>query len=84
MGDRNSQARPWLWAYDPGVPAEIDLPDEPLHAALAVAADRFPTRAAIRFFGRVDHLPRARRGWPIASPMRCWRWACTRATGSRC
>jgi long-chain acyl-CoA synthetase len=43
---------PWLAAYDPGVPAEIDLPDEPLHAALSVAAQRYPERIAIRFLGR--------------------------------
>jgi long-chain acyl-CoA synthetase len=41
-----------LAAYDPGVPAEIDLPDEPLHAALATAAERYPERVAIRFMGR--------------------------------
>ncbi len=44
--------RPWLAAYDPGVPAEIDLPDEPLHAALSSAAQRYPGRIAIRFLGR--------------------------------
>ena len=44
--------RPWLRSYDPGVPAEIDVPDEPLHAALAHAAARYPDRVAIRFFGR--------------------------------
>ena len=44
--------RPWLAAYDPGVPAEIEPPDEPLHAALSAAELRFPARAAIRFFGR--------------------------------
>jgi long-chain acyl-CoA synthetase len=44
--------RPWLRAYDPGVSADIELPDEPLHAALADAARRYPRRTAIRFFGR--------------------------------
>src|ERR671933_17927 len=44
--------RPWLRAYDPGVPANIDVPDEPLHAALTGAARRYPRRTAIRFFGR--------------------------------
>jgi long-chain acyl-CoA synthetase len=54
--------RPWLRAYDPGVPSDIDVPDEPLDAALARAASRFPERTAIRFFGRsvnyreLDHL----------------------------
>src|ERR1700682_5104677 len=45
-------ARPWLRAYDPGVPAEIVMPDEPLHASLSAIAVRFPARTAIRFFGR--------------------------------
>src|SRR6202022_4793880 len=45
-------ARPWLRAYDPGVPAEIVMPDEPLHASLSAMAVRFPARPAIRFFGR--------------------------------
>jgi long-chain acyl-CoA synthetase len=45
-------SRPWLTAYDPGVPAEIDVPDEPLHVALSAAAAKYPDRSAIRFFGR--------------------------------
>jgi long-chain acyl-CoA synthetase len=44
--------RPWLAAYDPGAPADVDLPDEPLHHALAAAAQRYPGRVAIRFLGR--------------------------------
>jgi len=44
--------RPWLAAYDPDVPAEIELSDEPLHAALTAAAQRYPGRIAIRFLGR--------------------------------
>jgi long-chain acyl-CoA synthetase len=44
--------RPWLKAYDSGVPADIHLPDEPLHASLSASAARHPDRAAIRFFGR--------------------------------
>jgi long-chain acyl-CoA synthetase len=44
--------RPWLGAYDPGVPAEIEPGNEPLHAALSSMAVRFPARPAIRFFGR--------------------------------
>jgi long-chain acyl-CoA synthetase len=44
--------RPWLSVYDPGVPADISVPDEPLHAALSDAARRYPHRTAIRFFGR--------------------------------
>jgi long-chain acyl-CoA synthetase len=44
--------RPWLTSYDRGVPAQIDVPDEPLHVALSRAAQRFPDRPAIRFYGR--------------------------------
>ena len=44
--------RAWLRAYDPGVPADIEVPDEPLHVALSEAAQRYPRRTAIRFFGR--------------------------------
>ena len=54
MNDSNAPMaeRPWLAAYDAGVPADIDVPDEPLHAALSAAAGRYPRRTAIRFFGR--------------------------------
>jgi long-chain acyl-CoA synthetase len=44
--------RPWLKAYDPGIPADIELPDEPLDAALSAAAATYPERPAIRFYGR--------------------------------
>ena len=44
--------RPWISTYDPGVPAEVDIPDEPLHLALARSAHSYPERAAIRFYGR--------------------------------
>jgi long-chain acyl-CoA synthetase len=50
--DVDALVKPWLAAYDAGIPAEIELPDEPLHTALAVAAQRYPKRVAIRFFGR--------------------------------
>jgi long-chain acyl-CoA synthetase len=48
----STSTKPWLSAYDAGVPAEIDIPDEPLPASLSAAAARYPNRAAIRFFGR--------------------------------
>ena len=41
--------RPWLSAYDPGIPAEIEIPDQLLDAALSKSASRFPERTAIRF-----------------------------------
>ena len=50
--DHPHAQRAWLRAYDPGTPADIDVPDEPVHAALAEAARRYPRRTAIRFFGR--------------------------------
>src|SRR5262249_10496284 len=45
-------SRPWIANYDPGVPADIEIPDEPLHLGLALAAQKYPDRAAIRFYGR--------------------------------
>src|SRR5579864_8258889 len=44
--------RPWFAHYDPGVPSEVEVPDEPLPVGLSRAAERYPTRAAIRFYGR--------------------------------
>ena len=44
--------RPWLAAYDPGIPMAIDVPDQPLPALLDAAAQRVPDRPALRFFGR--------------------------------
>jgi long-chain acyl-CoA synthetase len=46
------QERPWLRLYDPGVPADVDLPDAPLTAFLSQSTARVPDRAAIRFYGR--------------------------------
>src|SRR5262249_1088248 len=48
----NDVLRPWLASYDPGVPADVRIPDEPLQQALAEAARRYPNRVAIRFLGR--------------------------------
>jgi long-chain acyl-CoA synthetase len=44
--------RPWISRYDAGVPAEVDIPDEPLHLGLKRAAQHYPERDAIRFYGR--------------------------------
>lgn len=46
-------ARPWLVSYAPGVPADIDLPAEPLTAALERAAADHPARIALDFMGAV-------------------------------
>lgn len=46
------EARPWLRHYEPGVPHTIAYPPHPLHRLLDDAADRFPERPAVSFFGR--------------------------------
>ncbi len=43
--------RPWLNAYEPGVPQTITYPAQPLYAFLDRAADLFPDHAAIHFYG---------------------------------
>ena len=44
--------RPWLASYTPDVPADVDVPDEPLTLALYRAAERFGDRVAVDFQGR--------------------------------
>ena len=44
--------RPWLTSYSHGVPAVIEVPDEPLTAGLARTVARHPDRVAIVFEGR--------------------------------
>ena len=43
--------RPWHTSYAPGVPAAVDVPDEPLTAALDRAAASWPDRVAVDFLG---------------------------------
>jgi long-chain acyl-CoA synthetase len=43
--------RPWTRHYDEGVPAEVDLPQTPLHDFLRDAAARHPAKTAIIFKG---------------------------------
>jgi long-chain acyl-CoA synthetase len=45
------EARPWLRWYEPGVPADIEVPDWVLPRLLAASAARYPARPAIRFLG---------------------------------
>lgn len=45
--------RPWLGAYAPGVPADLEPLDEPLTAALARSAAAHPSRVALDFMGAV-------------------------------
>ncbi|MBA4609855.1 AMP-binding protein [Aeromicrobium sp. Marseille-Q0843] len=43
--------RPWSVHYGPGVPTQIDIPDEPITAGLERAAQRWPDRIATDFLG---------------------------------
>lgn len=44
--------RPWLGAYPPGVPADIEVPDLPVTELLERAAWDLPNRVAVDFRGR--------------------------------
>lgn len=46
------QSRPWLRHYEPGVPRTIAYPTRPLQHLLDDAAERYPNRPAVTFFGR--------------------------------
>jgi long-chain acyl-CoA synthetase len=43
--------RPWLSSYPVGVPANVEVPDEPVTAGLRRAAEQWPDRVAIDFLG---------------------------------
>ncbi|WP_235735695.1 AMP-binding protein [Nocardioides alcanivorans] len=43
--------RPWAMHYTPGVPIDIEIPDEPVTAALRRAVERWPDRIALDFMG---------------------------------
>ena len=43
--------RPWLAHYDPGVPAEVEIPPIPVDGLLRGSAERAPDRTAMVFFG---------------------------------
>ncbi len=47
----HATARPWLAAYDPGVPHDVDVPDLTFDGLLHEAAERWPDRVALSFFG---------------------------------
>lgn len=47
-----STERPWFASYAPGVPHDVDVPDEAVTASLDRAAARFPRRVALDFLGR--------------------------------
>ncbi|WP_139123179.1 AMP-binding protein, partial [Cellulosimicrobium cellulans] len=44
-------SKPWTSRYAPGVPADVEVPDEPVTATLTAAAGRWPARVAVDFFG---------------------------------
>ncbi len=44
--------RPWLASYDPGVPAEVEVPDTTVDGLLRRAADAHPDRTSMDFYGR--------------------------------
>ncbi len=44
--------RPWLANYDPGVPADVDVPEVTVDALLRRAAEAHPARDAMDFYGR--------------------------------
>ena len=44
--------RPWIASYSEGVPADVEVPEEPLTASLARAVTQFPDRVAVVFEGR--------------------------------
>lgn len=43
--------RPWLSSYSPGVPADVPIPPVRVEHALLAAAQRWPDRVAVDFFG---------------------------------
>ena len=43
--------RPWLAHHDPGVPAEVDVPDITVDDLLRRSAEKYPDRDALVFFG---------------------------------
>jgi long-chain acyl-CoA synthetase len=45
--------RPWLASYDPGVPADVEVPEITVDALLRRAAEAHPARDAMDFYGRL-------------------------------
>ncbi len=43
---------PWIRHYEPGVPAHIEIPDQPLTWLLDHTASRYPGRTALIYYGR--------------------------------
>lgn len=45
-------SKPWAKNYDPDVPSEINIPEKPLYSLIDDAAESYPERVAIIFFGK--------------------------------
>ena len=43
---------PWIHHYEPGVPAQLEIPEQPLTWLLERTASRYPDRTALIYFGR--------------------------------
>ncbi|MFD0688906.1 AMP-binding protein [Actinomadura fibrosa] len=52
MWPSSQRSHAWRRWYQPGVPTEIDIPDVPVTRLLDDAAERYPRRPALLFFGR--------------------------------
>jgi long-chain acyl-CoA synthetase len=50
-GEEFLKTHPWIRHYEEGVPASIDIPDKPLTWLLDTAANRYPGRAALIYYG---------------------------------
>ncbi|MEU5991031.1 AMP-binding protein [Spirillospora sp. NPDC047418] len=52
MWHSSLRSKPWRQRYQPGVPVDFDIPDIPVTRFLDDAADAYPRRPALFFFGR--------------------------------
>ena len=52
MWPSSQRSSPWRRSYQPGVPFELNIPDIPVTQLLDDAAERYPRRPALFFFGR--------------------------------
>lgn len=69
MSSNPYESKPWLAAYSPGVPHEIDEPTQTLPAMMAASVRAYGRRPALEFFGAVttyrelgDQIERAAEG----------------------
>jgi long-chain acyl-CoA synthetase len=49
-GEEFQKTHPWIRHYEEGVPASLDIPDQPLTWLLDTAANRFPGRPALIYY----------------------------------